>query len=529
MFSAILHLSIQSPSFFTKHSVMKKSFSIALFFLFVTSIKAQVSQEWVQTFGAAHSFYMAMDNDGNIYTAGPSNGNMLLLKYDPAGNLLWSQIYPADGTTGVAVDGNGEVILTGQVTVKYDANGSLLWTASTSFLPKSIAIDESNNIYLHGQGSAGLQTVKLNSSGVQQWIATYTGDFYDQLRKKMVYKNGYIYVTGDITLTTSPRNPPLRHILTMKYNASTGAQVWAVTYTHADKINQFGNDLIVDGTGNVYVTARVDVKVGSKTHGNWGTLKYNASGTLQWVKFYDGNAIEYDNQNNPLGSDVPYDIAFDNSGNIIVCGTSYTTTGQFTSQDMTTIKYSPSGTQLWVKTYDDPSHSNDVTQAITSDGSSNIYLTGNASKTGYQNATTIKYSSAGDLQWTANYNGGVARALLLDNSENVYVCGAAIPNSLLIKYSQGGGPITRKDIVPVQENVMNQIKLYPNPAATQITIQNINNKMLGNLKIYDASGKMIYKKFEPNNQTIIDIKRLSAGIYYLQSDKLQATIKFLKH
>jgi hypothetical protein len=31
---------------------------------------------------------------------------------------------------------------------------------------KSIAIDESNNIYLHSQGSAGLQTVKLNSSGV---------------------------------------------------------------------------------------------------------------------------------------------------------------------------------------------------------------------------------------------------------------------------------------------------------------------------------------------------------------------------
>jgi hypothetical protein len=122
----------------------------------------------------------------------------------------------------------------------------------------------------------------------------------------------------------------------------------------------------------------------------------------------------------------------------------------------------------------------------------------------------------GKLQWS------VPRALLLDNSANVYVCGTTPPNSLLIKYSQGGGPITRKDIVPVQENVISQIKLYPNPAATQITIQNMNSKMLGNLVIYDATGKMIYKKFEPNNQTNIDIKSLSAGIYYLQSDKLQA-------
>ena len=499
---------------------MKKIFSIAAFFLTATCMKAQVSQEWVQTSNAPNlAMYMAMDNAGNIYTAGSD----LLLKYDPLGNLLWSQINSA---SALAIDGNGDVIVAGTSTVKYDANGSVLWTVPiTSFFPKSMAIDESNNIYLHGQGPAGLQTVKLNSSGVQQWIATYTGDFNEGLRKKMVYKNGYIYVTGDVTLTVSPRNPPLRHILTMKYNASTGAQVWAVTYTHADKQYQDGKDLVVDGAGNIYVTGRVGVKDGSKTHGNWGTLKYNASGTLQWVKFYDGNAIEYDKHNNQLGSDFPYDIAFDNSGNIIVCGRSYTTTGQFTSDDMTTIKYNPTGTQLWVKTYDGPSHSADFAEAITSDGSSNVYVTGGT------NNTTIKYNSAGDVQWTANYNGGPGRglALLLDNSANVYVCGSAAPNSLLIKYSQGGGSITRKDIVPMQENVMNQIKLYPNPAANQITIQNINNKMLGDLRIYDATGKMIYKKFEPNNQTLIDIKSLSAGIYYLQSDKLQATIKFFKH
>jgi hypothetical protein len=196
----------------------------------------------------------------------------------------------------------------------------------------------------------------------------------------MVYKNGYIYnrrCNADCIAPARPA-PYFNH----EIQCINWPQV-AVTYTPADKINQFGTDLIVDGTGNVYVTARVDAKVGSKTHGNWGTLKYNASGTLQWVKFYDGNAIEYDNQNNSLGSDVPNDIAFDNSGNIIVCGTSYTTTGQLTSQDMTTIKYSPSGTQLWVKTYDDPSHSNGHAQAITSDGSSNVYITG------YQNATGI--------------------------------------------------------------------------------------------------------------------------------------------
>ena len=501
---------------------MKKIFTTIIAISFFLFTKAQVNQEWAQTFSSAATFYMAMDNAGNIYTAGSGTNSHVLLKYDPAGNLLWSQIYPADGTTGVAVDGNGDVIVTGSITVKYDANGSLLWTVSTSFLPKSIAIDESNNVYLHGQGivaGSPLQTVKYNPSGVQQWASVYTGEFYTDLRKKMIYKNGYIYVTGDVTLTVSPRNPPLRHILTIKYNASTGAKVWATTYTHADMKNQYSTDLEVDATGNIYVIGMVGIKSGSKTNNNWGTLKYNASGVLQWVKFYDGNANDFaDSQ----PSDIPYDIAFDNSGDIIICGTSYTTTGQFTSSDMTTIKYSPSGTQLWVKTYDGPSHSGDNAWAIASDGSSNIYITG------IPNATTIKYNSAGVVQWTVNYNGGNARALLLDNSANVYVCGNAVGNSLLIKYSQGGASITRKDVDPMQESSFTQMRLFPNPANNQVTIQNSDNKMLGTISIYDMTGKMIYKNKTANSIVTIDVKKFTAGVYYIKSDNLQATMKFVK-
>ncbi len=500
---------------------MKKILFTSMMFIWATILNAQVTQEWVQTSNAPNlAMYIAMDNAGNIYTAGSN----LLLKYDPLGNLLWSQINSA---SGLAIDGNGDVIVAGTSTVKYDANGSVLWTVPiTSFLPKSMAIDESNNIYLHGQGSAGLQTVKLNSSGVQQWIATYTGDFYDLARKKMVYKNGYIYVTGDVTLTVSPRNPPLRHILTMKYNASTGAQVWAVTYTHADKKNQYSTDLVVDGTGNIYVIGMVGIKAGSKINNNWGTLKYNASGMLQWVKFYDGNADDYDGSQ---PSDIPYDIDFDNSGNIIVCGTSYTTTGQFNSSDMTTIKYSPSGTQLWVKTYDDPSHSSGNAQAITSDGSSNVYITGYQTAPGnIAISPTIKYNSAGEVQWTANYNGGTARALLLDNSANVYVCGSASGSSLLIKYSQSSPLFTKMADPEIKDAGINILKLYPNPATDHITLHNGNDKKLGTVIIFDASGNKVYRNFTGNNQTMIDVNNLPSGVYYLRSDQSETSIKFVK-
>ena len=513
---------------------MKKIFTTILAVWFFSFAKGQVTQEWAQTFSPASAAYMAMDNAGNIYTAGSASNSQVLLKYDPMGNLLWSQINPAvDGVSAMAADGNGDAILTtastatSGIAIKYDANGSLLWTFSTSFLPKSVAIDESNNIYLHGQGSAGLQTVKLNSAGIQQWIVSYIGDFYADLRKKMIYKYGYVYITGDITKSVSKPSQNVRHILTIKYNALNGAQVWAGAYTHADKHNQYGTDLIVDGTGNIYVIGPIWVKAANKFNCNWGTLKYNASGSLQWVKFYDGNGNDYSSLSGSQGLEVPYDIAFDNSGNIIVCGTSYETTGQFTSQDMTTIKYNPSGTQLWVRTYDDPSHSNNSTQAITSDGSSNVYITGSY-VAGNQNATTIKYNSAGVVQWMINYTGGISRALVLDNSANVYVSGSAASNSLLIKYSQGGGSITSKNIDPMQESSFTKMRLFPNPANNQLTIQNSENKMLGTVSIYDMTGKMIFKKRSVNSIITIDLGKFTAGLYYIKSDNLQATMKFVK-
>jgi hypothetical protein len=98
---------------------------------------------------------------------------------------------------------------------------------------------------------------------------------------------------------------------------------------------------------------------------------------------------------------------------------------------------------------------------------------------------------------------------------------------VLITYTTPVAPVARHGNA-IPEIAANKIVLYPNPASSQVTLQNTNNKLLGNVMIYDASGKIIYKKIIESSQTTIDVKRFSAGVYCIVSDQLQATIKFIK-
>ena len=103
------------------------------------------------------------------------------------------------------------------------------------------------------------------------------------------------------------------------------------------------------------------------------------------------------------GSDQARAIAVDSLGGVYVTGGSVGLGG---NPDYTTIKYS-AGRQVWVARYHGPG-SADGAEAIAIDNAGNVYVTGlsyaspNTSNTDY---ATIKYSSAGEQQWVARYNG----------------------------------------------------------------------------------------------------------------------------
>src|SRR5260370_11363774 len=163
----------------------------------------------------------------------------------------------------------------------------------------------------------------------------------------------------------------------------------------------------------------------------------------EWAARYNGLGNQAD------GAEA---IALDAEGNVYVTG--FTWVGSSPSYDYATIKYGPTGNQLWVTQYDGTTNGSDHAQAMAHDGEGNVYATGEsygyASDTDANDYATIKYDTDGNELWVARYNGpgngyDGAKAIALDSSGNVYVTGTSEGatgfNYATIKYGACGNEL----------------------------------------------------------------------------------------
>jgi Beta-propeller repeat len=404
---------------------------------------------------------IAGDNSGNVYVTGGSHGSgtdldYATIKYDSAGQQQWVARYngPANGwdrAAAIARDSAGNIYVTGQslglgtnydyATVKYDSAGQEQWVTRYNGPGNgeddavAIATDGSGNVYVTGV-SLGLgtgydyATIKYDSAGQEQWVARYNGpaNSGDYARAIAVDSSGNVYVTG-----RSSGSGTLFDYATVKYD-SAGQEQWVARY------NGPGNDyddafaVAVDSSGNVYVTG---TSLGAAPYSDYATVKYDSAGQEQWVARYPGP--------------IARAIAVDGSGNVYVTGESAET--QTSNVAYATIKYDSAGQQQWVARYDGHRKFYARAQAIALDGSANVYVTGFSAETRSYDYATVKYNSAGQQQWVAVYNGpgrgdDDAQALTLDGSGNVYVIGNSPGRNTgfdyaTVKYVQNPTPTPR--------------------------------------------------------------------------------------
>lgn len=301
-----------------------------------------------------------------------------------------------------------------------------------------IAVDRGGNVYVTGKSAGFISgnytyldytTIKYDRYGNRKWVRRYNGpkNYNDEAAAIAVDRDGNVYVTG-----TSMGLDSGYDYATVKYDTN-GKRQWVRRYNGPQNKNDKAVALAVDGSGNVYVTGRVD---GQEAYSHFGTIKYDTNGKRQWVRHYKG----------PWNAKTPIGIALDGIGNVYVAGAA--DPGTF---DYVTIKYDGDGDLKWERHYNGPGGLYDMPTAMAVDRSGNVYVTGGSMGSGDYGKldyATVKYDTEGNEKWVRRYNGprneaDTGKAIAVDSAGNVYVTGEAegIYSSLdytTIKYDPDG-------------------------------------------------------------------------------------------
>lgn len=425
--------------------------------------------QWKETFNGAgnldddpvqmeifnNSLYILSISSSYFFAPFCGTSDYLTLNYSFTGSLMWEARYDGSGTgidlsSDLVLDNSGNCYVTGYsydrfslfdyATIKYNSSGAPVWVSRydanySNDKANSVAVDNSGNVYVTGSsiGTSPLSdiaTVKYTSGGQEAWIARYNGpaNGEDIGVKVAVDISGNVYVAGYSDGSGSGKD-----YVIVKYNSS-GVQQWASRYNGTANGDDILNSMILDADGNTFVTGK---SAGTGTLEDIATLKYNSSGSQQWVSRYNGPA-----NNSDIGNNLISDI----NGNIIVNGITKTSAAsgaesQIANYDIITVKYNPSGVQQWAVMYNGTENSDDDAGGIVSDNSGNVYLAGSAKNTGTDlDFTTIKYNPSGTLVWSANYNGSMnssdkATGISIDLSGSLYVTGFCKDNMSNMNYS----------------------------------------------------------------------------------------------
>ncbi len=305
---------------------------------------------WSKTFSITPSYHymgdvscLAVDAEGDIVIAGtdipylhfgctslgapgPGGGNLFVTMLAPDGTCLWSRNAGAStngDVFGVAVDGSGDVVLTGSFegsidfgdgpltsksssamfVVKLDAHGAPVWSrlfGGNDEIGTSIALDAQGNAVVTGYvntsievgthlltipGSVPLGTLvaKLDPSGEPLWSEVFGGAVANAVAidaSGNALVAAYLLEGGTADLGCGPIEGAVFDGFLAKLDPD-GACVWATPLGKA-----LPTAVAVDGDGAAFVTANLGAS-GPDTAPNEDSvvLKITADGTMAWNLF----------------------------------------------------------------------------------------------------------------------------------------------------------------------------------------------------------------------------------------------------
>lgn len=243
-------------------------------------------------------------------------------------------------------------------------------------IPAAITLGSSSRIYVTG-GSASsftnwdFATVKYNAStGAQVTVTRNSSSSLGFDHPTALAKDQYdnIYVTGAAT------NGTHYDIKTVKFDDELNT-VWSVTWDNVGLDDQ-ANSIGVDVDGYVYLTGYTKKANGGS---DFITIKYNSSGTVQWEKFYSAP--------DETKSATARKLDIDPFGHIFVTGDVYS----ISNTDFLTLAYDATGNIQFQEWFIGIGNGNDIPMAVKAGVNNLFYVTGRVWTGTQYSYLTVKY------------------------------------------------------------------------------------------------------------------------------------------
>ena len=359
-------------------------------------------------FGAS----VAADPQGNLVAAGSFFGGLpftatplvsagaddvFVVKVSGTGDHVWSKSFGSSeagqAATGIATDGNGNVLVGGTFAGSISFGGAPLQAA----------------------GASDVFVAKLGPDGAHLWSYSYGGTEFDKAHGLAVDKDGHVTVVGGFRNEIQFGGLPLTSagaddIFVVKLN-SFGSHVWSRRFGDSDY--QRGKAVAVDSNKDIFLAADV-----------WGSIDFGG-GAIPTVGGEDVALVKLDTGGNYawvrlLTSDEPVSsaaLAVDPSGDVFLAGTldgalTLDATATVAAQggtDVFVAKFAADGTYLWGKAFGGSGQ--DTAGAIVTDPNGNLIVVGSFSGDFVMGSFSITGSKDA---FVAKLDGATGKALYLE-------------------------------------------------------------------------------------------------------------------